>query len=160
MVTLLFALIVSATPPASFSAPIHLRAGASRRLALGILLIHVGTAAIAMTVALPGWFKLALGGALLMSLAWSWYWHILHRGDAVTEAVLYTDGTWLVTTAGRGTIPAVLASDSFAQPWLTALLFTFEDGRRRTLLLLPDNTDADAFRRLRVRLKFWPLRPS
>ncbi len=152
--------MISATPPASFTVPIHLRAGASRRLALGILLAHGGAAVITMTVALPGWVTLALGGALLMSLAWSWYWHVLHRGDAVTEAVLYTDGSWLVTTAGRGTIPAVLASDSFAQPWLTVLLFTFEDGRRRTLLLLPDNTEADAFRRLRVRLKFWSLRPS
>jgi hypothetical protein len=41
--------------------------------------------------------------------------------------------------------------DSFGQPWLTALLFSFADGRRRTLLLLPNNTEADAFRRLRVR---------
>ncbi|MGH8489064.1 MAG: hypothetical protein ACREXS_09435, partial [Gammaproteobacteria bacterium] len=81
-----------------------------------------------------------------MSFGWSWYWHVLHRGDAVTEAVLYSDGSWLVTTAKRGTIAARLASDSFAQPWLTVLLFAFEDGRRRTLLLLPDNVEADAFR--------------
>ena len=152
--------MISATPPASFSAPIHLRAGASRRLALGILLSHVGAAAIAMTVTLPGWFKLALGGALLMSLGWSWYWHVLHRGDAVTEAVLYTDGTWLVTTAGRGTIPAVLASDSFAQPWLTALLFTFEDGRRRNASASVLSGSSNSVRRLRVRLKFWSPRPS
>ncbi len=152
--------MISGTPPASFTAPIHLRAGASRRLALGIMLAHGGAAAIAMTLALPDWFKLGLGSALVLSFWWSWYWHILHRGDAVTEAVLYGDGSWLVTTAGRGTSRALLASDSFAQPWLTALLFTFEDGRRRTLLLLPDNSEADAFRRLRVRLKFWSLRPS
>lgn len=140
-----------------FTGPIRLRPGSSARLAIGLLIAHGGAALIALLVPWPYWARLLLAlflfGGLIRSLAW----HVLHRGDAATEAVLQDDGSWTLATGLVEPRPALLASDSLVTAQLTVLVFRLADGRRRSLLLLPDNLDPDTFRRLRVRLRF-PLR--
>jgi hypothetical protein len=50
---------------------------------------------------------------------------------------------------------ALVQADSFVAAWLTVLnLRSVEDGKRYTLLLLPDNVAADSFRQLRVWLRW------
>lgn len=59
----------------------------------------------------------------------------------------------LVDARGSRTDARLLPS-SVVLPWLTVLAFSTASGRRRTLLLVPDRVDADAYRRLRVLLRW------
>jgi toxin CptA len=140
-----------------FTDPIRLRPRASARLAIGLVVTHAGAAAIAALLAWPIWARVLLVIFVSSSLLWSLAWHVLHRGDAAMEAVLQADGSWILETGQVEARPATLAADSLVTPQLTVLVFRLADGRRRSLLLLPDNIDPDSFRRLRVRLRF-PLR--
>jgi hypothetical protein len=72
-------------------------------------------------------------------------WHVLHRGDAVIEAILLGDGSWTVRAGHAEPVSATLAHESVVSPYLTVLVFNLADGRRRSLLVLPDNVRTGNF---------------
>ncbi len=80
--------------------------------------------------------------------------HCWHIGSGIREAVLRADDTWLLSMGINVHVSAELLPNCLIQPWLTVLRFRLPDGKRKSLILLPDNVDADVFRRVRVRLKY------
>ncbi len=137
-----------------FTGPIRIRPESSTWLAVGLTLAHTGALVIAVLLPWPAWAKVLLALALAASLHWSLAWHVLHRGDSITEAILQGDGSWTVKTGRAEAQPATLAPDSVVTLHLTVLVFKLADGRRRSLLVLSDNIDPETHRRLRVRLRF------
>lgn len=71
----------------------------------------------------------------------------------VATLLLGANDSWQLI--GRDGLPrrADLVRAPLVSPFVTALTFRCEDRSRRHVLLLGDNVDADAFRRLRVRLR-------
>jgi toxin CptA len=139
---------------AGFTAPIQLRPRGSVLLATGIAFSHTGALCIVALLPWPAWARVSVAMLLSGSLLWSLAWHVLHRGDAVSEAILRGDGSWTVRAGHAEPVSATLANDSVVSPYLTVLIFKLADGRRRSLLVLPDNVEPETFQRLRVRLRF------
>lgn len=139
-----------------FLVDIRLQPWVSKQLGAALVAAHLGAGGVALASAVPVPVKAALVLGLALSLGWSLWWHVWHRGDAITAAVLDAGGAWWITTAAVATVSATLRPGSLVQPFLTVLVFKLADGRNRSLLLLPDNCDPEAFRLLRVRLRFPP----
>ena len=123
----------------------------SRRLPRVLLALHgAGMALVAsywpLTFASAAW--LALVGA-----HGAWQWRGL-RGAArwVRRIDIDARGAWRLAYGDGRQLDVRLTRAPLVLPWLVALEFRAPDGRRHDLLLLPDMLDADAFRRLRVRL--------
>ncbi len=134
--------------PAFPSITVHPRA--SRRLAAALVIAHVATLAALALVAVPAWAHAALAVAVLASLALAVREHVLHAGDAIVRVESTAAGRWRVGIGTAEPVPAELATDNLVLPWLTVLAFRLADGRRRSVILVPDNVPADDFRRLRV----------
>lgn len=76
------------------------------------------------------------------------------RADDIAAVLLGSNDEWRVSLADGSVVAARLALEPYVTVYLTALTLTLADGRRRHVLLLPDNVEANAYRRLRVRLRF------
>lgn len=130
--------------------PVAVAPGASRHLAQALVLIHGAAAAALLVSPVPAGVRwLLLAGVLLAALR-AWREHVAHRGDAIVRVAIGPSHRWLVTTRMRPAMPARLRPGNLVAPWLTVLAFELEDGRRRSVLILPDNVPARDFRRLRA----------
>ena len=130
--------------------------GPSRILAGTLTVAHAVGLAVVLIVTLPVWAKLLLGAAIAASCAWSIYSSALLRAKRAIVELEVGEGA-SVSYRVRGDIwrAARLLDSSFVSPRLTVLNLRPEGGRlTRHLTLLPDNVDADAFRRLRVLLRW------
>ena len=133
---------MSSTPSA---APLCLEPSPSRRLAGWVLAAHMGAAAAAVATPLPAPVRGLLLAAAALSLVRAW--------PALARSVRVTwdrEGRWWWEEAGRCREVA-LRPDSYCRPARVVLRFQAE-GWRSALVLLPDSLDAEALRRLRVRL--------
>jgi toxin CptA len=129
----------------------------SRRLALLLCLAHGGAAGAALAaVALPLWLRVLLllfiGGSCGMAL----YGPALMRGKSSIVALELGDDARVAfqTRNGDWREGRVLGS-SFVAPYLTVLnIRTEESPFARHVVILKDSIDAEAFRELRVRLRW------
>jgi hypothetical protein len=71
---------------------------------------------------------------------------------AIARVAMDPDGRWSITNVHGKRLDAELLGDSVAWSWLLILNFRDADGRRRTRVLLGDETTAEGLRRLRARL--------
>jgi toxin CptA len=77
------------------------------------------------------------------------------RPSQPLELKLHPDGSLACRNAASPWQPAKLLRRSVVNPWLSLLAYRLEeDGRTRVLTILPDSLDADAYRRLRVWLRW------
>lgn len=132
------------------AAPLHVSLAPSRRIALGVTLLHGCAIALAVSGVTLSSVKFAFVVAILASLA---HFH-RHRAQLYRDyaaLLLREDGTLAVLAHASGLRPATLASERLVTAWLTVLVVETE-GRRLHVALAVDNTDAAIFRRLRVRL--------
>ena len=138
----------------AFAGPQHLELRPSRALALLVWLPHLLAAALVPGLAVPFWVAALVIILTALSL-WRTHCRELRRSGAYgVQAVEWrSDGRWRLRLAS-GWREAELVLPIYEQPFLVVLPFRLE-GRRRTLgvVILPDMTDADNFRRLRVRLR-------
>lgn len=110
---------------------------------------------IGVAFAMPaGWLMMGIG----FGFAASWLWLRRHPAlgfgpRAVVHLLGLDDGRWIVTTARGQREEAVLEPGSVVQPWLIALQFRTESGRVRSRLILGNELEPDALRRLRARLR-------
>ena len=128
----------------------------SPTLALLIALVHGGALACLPPAALAVWIKLALAAALGASLLLSLRRMALLRApNAIVELVLGSDGTLeFVQENGQGGHAAVLA-DSTVHALMTVVRLQPEGERwARSVVVLPDSTDAEQLRRLRIWLRW------
>ena len=134
-------------------APLRLQPGRSRLLAVFLLTIHVLALVALIPLPLEVWWKLAIVGGLLVDLGWSYRLHAVKTsGSAIVEAVWDGEGIWQLSLGNGDQVEAVLLPDSVVTLSLVVLNFR-GNGRRRSLVLTIDNTDAEQLRRLRARLR-------
>ncbi len=140
----------------STKSPVSLRLdlGASRLLAAVLMAAHGGAAAIAawLPLALP--FRLGLLALVAVSLYRGLRDHALRRGArAITAFRLNADDTCAVQRGAAGWEEGRLR-DCWVHPLLTILVVR-AGGRRRSVsvVIAADAVSAEAFRRLRVRLR-------
>lgn len=147
--------------------PITLKLGASRRLALLLLVIMLMALASVLTLAWlmpwPWWwrfFAVMMACPVLLVLGWQALRRHAWRqaDDAVLLLALDREGAYHLTLRDGRQLAVRLQHDSVVFASLSLLNFRLAQGKGKiTCLILPDAVDADAFRRLRVWLRWGPL---
>jgi toxin CptA len=125
----------------------------SRALAAAIASGHLAAAAAAI-VALPG----AAAAIATLGVALSAIAHVrlaLHRAPHAVVGLEFTaDGRAGVAGPGGDWLAARVRSAVVPVPWLAVVTLRDALGRRRSAVVLPDSLDREAFRRLRLWLRW------
>jgi toxin CptA len=118
-----------------------------------LLSLHVLAAALSFAAAPPAWAGLLISLLLLLS------WLRLRRHPAfgfgpraLARLTAQGEGGWVVETAAGVRIESALLDSSVVWPRLLVLGFRGSDGKVRHRVLVGDEADAEALRRLRARL--------
>lgn len=128
----------------------------SRCLAAVLIAVHGAAAATLVPLAIPGWAQAALALLIAASL-----WRALRRHAwltsraSVTSIELREPGWAMVETGPRGREEARILGTTYISALLCVVNLRVA-GRAfaRHAVLVPDNVDADSFRRLRVALRW------
>ncbi len=119
-----------------------------------VLAGHTLAVAVLPPLALPRAVNLALAGAIIISLVHATYTHMLRRGARTITALEWqAEAGWTLETAHGVRLAAQPLPGAVIYPACIALRFQTEAGRPLSVVLLPDSADADALRRIRVRLR-------
>lgn len=128
--------------------------GASRALALVLGVVHAGAVAIASLLPIVATLRLALIGAVALSLYRGLRLHALRRPRAAVVALtLADDDDCALRRRDAGEQEDGRLIDRWVHPWLSILVIRTH-GRRwpTSVVIAADAMPAEAFRRLRVRL--------
>jgi len=130
--------------------------GGSAGLAWVLCLGHTGAAMVLLPVFLPAWIKTLIAVAILASLLRSLMRvALLKTADAVVAVEIKDEGEISFRTRRGEWRDGRLSGSSYVSSWLTILLIVEERQRNaRSVVIVPDNVDADEFRRLRVKLRW------
>lgn len=99
--------------------------------------------------------------ALVVVIGLSWVWLRRHPAfghgpRAWVRIVANPDGRWTLERAKRERVEAVLLGDTYVQSWILILNFRSAEGGRCTRIVMGDEAEEDALRRLRARLAAGP----
>ncbi len=141
--------------------PIALDFKVSRLLISVLSIAGVGACVIIVCMPINAVLKLLLCSLVLLATGY----HLADKGLlrlpwSCTGLRLNTKGELTASTRAGTEYAVDVLSNTFVASYLTVLNYRVGGKRgQRSILLLPDNTDADAFRRLRVWLR-WARQPS
>jgi hypothetical protein len=135
-------------------APINVAFKPSRRLATVLLAAHIASAILILVLPLPLWSKFV---ALPIITASAWHnvraYALFATPTAVRSLRILSNGN-LEIDRGKWQ-SATLVGEQFIHPQLTIIRCKTETSRRAiAIVILPDMLDSEAFRALRVRLKW------
>lgn len=142
------------TTMSGFQGPVHLDLQPSIWLPRAIVAVHLlvlATLWLAYPPSTPR--NLLLGAIVLHGLALVVRVVRVSPAQAVARLELSARLTWRVVFGDGRRVDAQLRRAVLVSPLITTLSLRCADGARCDVLLLPDTVDADAFRRLRVRLR-------
>ena len=137
----------------AFQGPVYVALRASTSLTYVLIITHIALGVV-MAVAYP--FSLpqcALIGVIAINGGASIWKNTRKHFDDVTAVLLTSSDGWQVNLRGGAVFNAHLVSDPFMTRYLTVLPLKLESGIVKRVLMLNDNVDVDAYRRLRVRLR-------
>ncbi|MDR3418174.1 MAG: hypothetical protein P4L83_18530 [Nevskia sp.] len=139
---------------AELSATLDLRLRPSVRAVLWLSAVHIAAVALTVLAGPPKEVGLVMAGLFLVS----WFTLRRHRAfgygpRALTHLIWHAVGDWTVEDAGGHREDADLRGSSVVQSWITVLNFQLRHGGTRTRVLLGDELDPEALRRLRARLR-------
>jgi len=121
-------------------------------LLVGLVAVHLLAAASLFFVQLPLWLKWLLGSLVGLSLIGNLLCQGALRTRFFIDRIRCTDEQWFVRMAdGQERLARLIGF--YSQPSVTILNFSFNFWHRRSVILLPDVTDPDEIRRLRVYLR-------
>lgn len=124
-------------------------------LAAVLAAAYGGAVVIALLLPIPLFVRIALVALIAVGLHRGLSRHALRRaGDAVVAFSLSEDDACAVRRQGAAEWQDGRLMDRWVHPWLTILVVRC-NGRRRpcSIVITPDAVSAEAFRRLRVRLR-------
>jgi toxin CptA len=137
----------------AFSSSLDLSPRPSLRAVVGLSMLHMAAVALVVLAQPPQWASLVMALLLLAS------WFTLRRHPAfgygpkaIHHLILHAEGGWTVETARGERHEAELLGSSVVQSWIIVLNFRLNSGGSRSRVLVGDELDADALRRLRARL--------
>jgi toxin CptA len=125
----------------------------SRTLAVAILLAHLAAAAAAV-VALPGAAAAIVGAGVALSAVGHLREALQRAPQAVAGLEFAADGRVAVAGPSGDWLTARLRSAAVPVPWLAVVTLRDARGQRRAAVVLPDALEREAFRRLRVWLRW------
>jgi toxin CptA len=133
----------------------HFQFKPSRYLAVLLGIAHGSVLGILPWLSLPFWARLLLAAVLLGSLGYYlWREAGLRAADSCIGLVYATEAVTLQLCNGEQ-VGGKIAPDSLVTPLLTVLRIVPEaGGGTRSVVLLADSMDREAFRQLRVRLQW------
>jgi toxin CptA len=124
-------------------------------LAAAFAVVHVAAAATLLPLDLDVTVKLTLAALVGASLAHALLRHAFLRGSRAIRAVEISDNTTgAVRSCSAEWQDVRILGTSYVTPWLTVLNLARVGGRPRHVLIVPDNVDAEDFRRARVLLRW------
>ena len=133
--------------------PISLKLVPSRLLIIGVVLSHLLAAVSLVFVDLPLWSRITLGLLMAASFAFNAIRYGNPQSPGFIEQVTGSaGGQWRLRSAGGRQQEARLQGH-YLHPKLVILNFALGRFRRRSIVLLPDSSDPEEIRRLRVRLQ-------
>lgn len=140
------------------SGTLRVQLSPSRQIAAALLAAHVLASASLWLSPLPAWPALGLIAALAAHAAISVRRHaFLDSAEALVELELRDDGTLSACTRAGQWLACELAGTGFVSSALAVITLRAEGERRvRSVLVAPDGMERDAFRRLRVWLRWRP----
>jgi len=150
-----------------YATPLRFKIISSRLMLLAISALHLGAALLLVPLALPWPAKVFFALIIMASFALSLFqlgWMparplFSKLWPALVEAVWDEHDQWLLTDAGQQIHYAELAPASYVHAQLAVINLRLQNqawyNRRRAIILLRDNIDADTFRRLRIRLRWY-----
>ena len=137
----------------AFQGPVYVALRPSTLLRRTLIITHLAVGvmvAVAYPFSLP---QCALIGAIGINGVFSTWRNARRRYDDVTAVLLTSSDDWQVGLRNGAVLNASLVTDPFITRYLTVLSLKLESGSVKRVLMLNDNVDADAYRRLRVRLR-------
>jgi toxin CptA len=128
----------------------------SRQLAAALTLLHLGALACLVPLALALWLKAPAVLALLASLVFMLRRSaLLAASDSIVALVPKDDGMIRYVLGDGEEIEAEVLPDTTVYRFAAVVLLRAPGARRvRSVLVLPDSMDAEAFRHLRVWLRW------
>lgn len=114
--------------------------------------VHILAGVAVVVCSLPLWVKVGLIAGIALALVRFGWQYGYRRGRGFIARLEESDGRWRLETGDRSSCRASLLG-GYAHPGIIILNFRLENGRRRSLALLPDAADPGALRRLRVWLR-------
>lgn len=130
----------------------------SKALALAVGVGHL-LALAAAGVGLPPVAGAFATAGLALSLVHYWRWATHRAPTSVAAIEVWPDGRLAIAGPAAAWRPAALRHAAVPAGWLTILVARDDAGRARCAVILPDALDPDAFRRLRVMLR-WRATPD
>ena len=126
---------------------------ASPTLLIASIVLHAGGVIALLLAQVPGWA--AAGAGVLIVLHGCAVHGRLGPNSPTTRLSLELDvrSEWQLLDENGKRIPLEPRGRPFVHPLLIVLEFRTGSGSRHEFILLPDNTDAEILRRLRVRLR-------
>jgi toxin CptA len=130
--------------------------GPSRHVAAFVMALASSAMACVLMSGLDGRLALAACAALAIAAVISLRRDALREGrGSVRRLVVDVDGRIEATGSEGATLTGRVSAGSLVAPWLTVVRWRPEGARlARTVLVPPDAVDPDAFRRLRVLLRW------
>ena len=122
---------------------------------IALVALHGAVLAALVPLALPLWAKILLVLLVLVSLLYH-VWHDAWLLALSSNKTLLLDGDMILLVARNGDrVTARILADSLVTPFIT-ILNVLPQGSylARSVIILPDSLDAEAFRQLRVWLKW------
>ena len=128
----------------------------SRQLAAALTLLHLGALACLVPLALALWLKAPAVLALLASLVFMLRRSaLLAASDSIVALMPKDDGMIRYVLGDGEEIEAEVLPDTTVYRFAAVVLLRAPGARRvRSVLVLPDSMDAEAFRHLRVWLRW------
>jgi len=135
--------------------PIQLNLKPPRLLATILAVAGSGACLILACMPLVSWIKLVTAFLVIVAAAYHVLDMLLRWPGSLVSLEVNSKGELHVLRKDGERIPAVVQPDSVVLPYLTLLNLRLEKHRwQRHVLITPDRVDADAFRQLRVWLRW------
>jgi len=133
----------------------------SRQLAAVVMAAHVAAAMTLLPLDVPVWAKLAVTLLIAASLGHTLRRHaLLANGASITALEVRENDSGAIQTRGEDWQEARILGTSYVSPLLTVVNMRVTGCRLAYhILIVPDNVDAEGFRRLRVLLR-WGYRKA
>ena len=136
-----------------FDRPLHIELQPSRILLIGAGALYLLTAFFWLHISLPGRYVAVLYAGLLAHFIYLYFLHIVNRLPVAITTLGWDRqrGWWLQYVNGRRS-EVSLCLPVFVSRRLVAIRFRTGRLRCRSVIVVADRLDAEAFRRLRLRL--------
>lgn len=139
---------MSSTP---YGEPLELLLRPSRLIGTLLCLMHM--AAVLVVAPLPIIFSWRV--VLLFAVVSSFFWNLYIYMQRTPKRVHWSrELGWTLTDRQGKEHPVTLLPEAYLSPWLVIPHFKDEQGKRRTVMIAQDSVRPDAFRHLKVLLRY------